>query len=58
MSMAENTDQAPKTEWGTPMYSYNIPGGPYPKNLPSVRIPKKSDYERGSTEDRLGNRGH
>ena len=31
---------------------------PHPKNLPSVRIPKKSDYERGSTEDRLGNRGH
>jgi hypothetical protein len=56
--MAEIDDQAPKTGWGTPLRAYNIPGGPYPKNLPSVRIPKMSEYERGSAQDRAGNRGH
>jgi hypothetical protein len=44
-------------EIGRPLYSYNIPGGPYPKNLRPARVPKRSEYERGSAEDRAGNRG-
>jgi hypothetical protein len=55
--MAEIDDQAPKTERGTPLRAYNIPGGPYPSDLPPVRVPRTAEYERGSAQDRLGNRG-
>jgi hypothetical protein len=50
-------DDTPKTEWGTPFYSYQIPGCLTPKQRPPVQVPKRSDYERGSHQDRLGNRG-
>lgn len=56
--MTADDDESPKTEWGTPLRSYEIPGGLTPKKRPPVRVPKRSDYERGGSEDRAGNRGH
>ena len=55
--METEAEDKPKTEWGAPLHSYEIPGGLTPKQHLPVRLPKSSDYARGSTEDRLGNRG-
>jgi hypothetical protein len=51
-------DDTPMTEWGTPIRSREIPGSKfYPPKRELVSVPKRSDYARGSYQDRLGNRG-
>jgi hypothetical protein len=51
-------DDTPMTEWGTPIRSREIPGSKFdPPKRELVSVPKRSDYARGSYQDRLGNRG-
>jgi hypothetical protein len=38
-------------EQGRPLFSYNVPGGPLPADLPRVRVPKLAEFERGSAKD-------
>jgi hypothetical protein len=59
----DNTEHDPNAppridERGVPLYSRMIPGGLPPNQRPPVRVPKRAEYERGSAQDRLGNRGH
>jgi hypothetical protein len=36
---------------GRPLYSYHIPGGPLPVNMPKVYLPRMAEFERGSAKD-------
>lgn len=54
-AMTDDDDQ--KTEYGEPLREYSVPGGPLPKQREPIKTPKRSEYPRGSDEDRQGNRG-
>ena len=38
-------------EQGRPLFAFNVPGGPYPKQMPKVRVPKQAEFERGAAKD-------
>lgn len=53
----ESDSNSPIDSRGVYLRSYMMRGGPYPWDLPKQELPKRSEYERGSAQDRAGNRG-
>jgi hypothetical protein len=41
---------------GRPLFSFHVRGGPLPRDLPAVYLPRMAEFERGSSRDHNRNR--